>query len=99
WRIPFLFSAVLVMVGLWVRLKISETPAFSAALEHERPPSLPLGELLRGHAGPLIATGAGAIAAFALFYLSTAFALGHMTTARGFAREEVLLVQLAANPL
>lgn len=99
WRIPFLFSAVLVFVGLWVRLKITETPAFAAALEHERPPALPVGELLRNHAGPLVATGAGVIAAFAIFYLSTAFVLGHMTTARGFSREEVLIVQLAANPL
>ena len=99
WRIPFLFSAVLVMVGLWVRLRISETPAFAAALEHERPPALPVGQLLRNHTGPLLATAAGSIAAFALFYLSTAFVLGHMTTARGFSREEVLIVQLAANPL
>jgi len=99
WRIPFLFSAVLVIVGLWVRLRIAETPAFAAAIKHDRPPSLPLGDLLRGHAGPLLATGAGAIAAFALFYLSTAFVLGHMTTARGFSRDEVLIVQLAANPL
>jgi len=99
WRIPFLFSAVLVMVGLWVRLRISETPAFAAASKHERPPALPVSDLLRGHAGPLLATAAGSIAAFALFYLSTAFVLGHMTTARGFSREEVLVVQLAANPL
>jgi MFS family permease len=99
WRIPFLFSAVLVLVGLWVRLKISETPAFAAALEQDHPPALPVGELLRHHSGALMATGAGVIAAFAIFYLSTAFVLGHMTTARGFTREEVLMVQLAANPL
>lgn len=97
WRIPFILSAVLVVVGLWVRLRIAETPAFAQALEHERPPSLPIGDLLRHHTGPLLATGAGVIAAFAIFYLSTAFTLGHMTTARGFAREEVLLVQLPAN--
>ena len=99
WRIPFLFSAVLVIVGLWVRLRISETPAFASALEHEHPLALPVGELLRNHAGSLLATGAGVIAAFAIFYLSTAFVLGHMTTSRGFAREDVLVVQLAANPL
>lgn len=97
WRIPFVLSAVLVVVGLWVRLRIAETPAFAQALEHERPPALPIGDLLRHHAGPLLATGAGVIAAFAIFYLSTAFTLGHMTTARGFAREDVLLVQLPAN--
>ena len=97
WRIPFILSAVLVVVGLWVRLRITETPAFAQALEHERPPALPIGDLLRHHGGALLATGAGVIAAFAIFYLSTAFTLGHMTTARGFSREEVLLVQLPAN--
>jgi len=97
WRIPFVVSAVLVIVGLWVRMKVTETPAFAAALEHDRPPSLPIGELLRGHVAGLLATGAGVIAAFAIFYLGTAFTLGHMTTVRGFAREDVLLVQLAAN--
>ena len=46
---------------------------------------------------PLLATAAGVIAAFAIFYLSTAFTLGHMTTARGFAREDVLLVASLAK--
>lgn len=99
WRIPFILSAVLVVVGLWVRLRIAETPAFAQALEHQRPPALPIGDLLRHHGWPLLATAAGVIAAFALFYLSTAFTLGHMTTARGFAREDVLPVLLAANLL
>ena len=47
WRIPFLASALLVIVGLWIRLKLTETPAFQAVLERERPPSVPLGELFK----------------------------------------------------
>src|SRR6185295_19686953 len=47
WRIPFLLSIVLVGLGLWVRLKLSETPAFAAMLEEGPPPAVPLGELLR----------------------------------------------------
>ena len=97
WRIPFLLSAVLVGLGLWVRLRIGETPAFREALEKEAPPMVPLGRLLRNHWGPVIAGSAGVIACFAIFYLSTAFALGHLTTERGMARELVLGVQLAAN--
>ncbi|TXH12361.1 MAG: MFS transporter [Gammaproteobacteria bacterium] len=97
WRIPFLLSAVLVSLGLWVRLKITETPAFSEALEKEAPPMVPLGRLLRNHWGPVVAGSAGVIACFAIFYLSTAFALGHLTTVRGMEREIVLGVQLAAN--
>ena len=97
WRIPFLLSAVLVGLGLWVRLRIGETPAFREALEKEAPPMVPLGRLLRNHCGPVIAGSAGVIACFAIFYLSTAFALGHLTTERGMPRELVLGVQLAAN--
>ncbi|MCB2051607.1 MAG: MFS transporter [Novosphingobium sp.] len=97
WRIPFLLSAILVGLGLWVRLRIGETAAFREALEHEAPPAVPLGTVMRFHWAPLLAGGAGVIACFAIFYLSTAFALGHMTTVRGLGREQMLGVQLAAN--
>src|SRR5204862_1134678 len=49
WRVPFLLSVVLVGVGLWVRLKISETPVFTAALKAAPPAKAPIGELLRHH--------------------------------------------------
>ena len=97
WRIPFLLSAILVVIGLWVRLRIGETPAFREALEKEPPPRVPIGALLSHHWPALIAGAAGVIACFAIFYLSTAFALGHMTTARGYGREAMLGIQLAAN--
>jgi len=97
WRVPFLLSAVLVAIGLWVRLRIGETPAFREALEHAPPPRVPLGTVLRHHWAPTLAASAGVVAAFAIFYLSTAFALSHMTAARGAARETVLALQLAAN--
>lgn len=97
WRVPFLLSAVLVGIGLWVRLRIGETPAFREALEQAPPPRVPLGTVLRHHWAPTLAASAGVVAAFAIFYLSTAFALSHMTAERGFAREDVLALQLAAN--
>ncbi|MBN9506251.1 MAG: MFS transporter [Altererythrobacter sp.] len=97
WRIPFLLSAVLVSIGLWVRLRIGETPAFREALEKAPPPKVPLGRVLRHHWGATLAAGAGVVACFAIFYLSTAFALGHLTSARGMERDAVLGLQLAAN--
>ncbi|MXP24864.1 MFS transporter [Altererythrobacter indicus] len=97
WRVPFLLSAILVGLGLWVRLRIGETQAFAQALDDAPPPSLPISDILRGHGVRLIAGGAGVIACFAIFYLSTAFALGHMTTARGVDRETMLALQLGAN--
>jgi len=96
WRIPFLASALLVAIGLWVRLKIGETPAFRAALEHAPPPSVPLWEL-RHDLGALVAGTAGVVACFAIFYLATAYALAQGTGALGHPREQFLAVQLAAN--
>ena len=96
WRIPFLLSAVLVGLGLWVRLKITETPDFAAALENKAPVAVPLGDLFRHH---LVATLAGTfavVACFAIFYLATSFALGHGTQALGYPKEQFLLIQLGA---
>jgi len=97
WRVPFLLSAVLVGVGLWVRLRIGETPAYREALEMAPPPRVPLGVVLRDHWAPTLAASAAVVSAFAIFYLSTAFALSHMTAARGVSRETMLALQLAAN--
>ena len=96
WRLPFLGSILLVAIGLWVRLRLTETPAFSAALAEAPPAKVPLVELFRNHFGQTLLGVFGVIACFALFYISTAFALGHATTAMGFAREDVLMVQLGA---
>lgn len=97
WRIPFLASAVLVGLGLWVRLRIAETPAFREALAHKAPPAVPVAVLLSRHFGAVLAGTAGAIACFAIFYLSTAYALAQGTTALGYSRETFLAVQLGAN--
>lgn len=97
WRVPFLFSAVLVMVGLWVRLRIAETPAFREALAqgHTRP--VPLLPLVTHWWWPLLLGNAGVVACFAIFYLSTTFALSQGAGPLGYARTTFLSVQLAAN--
>jgi MFS family permease len=96
WRIPFLASAGLVAVGLWVRLKLTETPAFRAALAAEAPPAVPLGELLTGYWRQTLGGAFAVIACFAIFYLTTAFALGYGTSTLGYDRRVFLGVQLGA---
>ena len=96
WRLPFLLSAVLVAIGLWVRSRLTETPAFAAALQEAPPPRVPLAVVLREYPRELIGGTFAVVACFALFYLSTAFALGHGTTMLGYPREQFLLVQLGA---
>ncbi|WP_353230070.1 MFS transporter [Novosphingobium sp.] len=97
WRVPFLASALLVGVGLWVRLKIGETAVFRAAIAHVPPPRVPIGQLLRYHAGAVVAGTAGVVACFAIFYLSTTFALSFATSHLGYTMQGFLAVQLVAN--
>jgi MFS family permease len=96
WRIPFQLSFVLVGLGLWVRLKLSETPAFRAVLEQGPPPSVPVAELFRDHAGAVIGGTFGAVACFAVYYLATAFALGYGTTKLGIDQRVFLELQLGS---
>jgi MFS family permease len=96
WRLPFLASSLLVMVGLWVRLKLTETPAFSRAMAEAEPAKAPLLEVLRHYPLQVIAGTFSAVICFALFYLSTAFALGYGSTTLGYARTTFLAVQLGA---
>jgi MFS family permease len=96
WRIPFALSALLVVVGLWIRLRLAETPEFAAALAKAPPPAVPLGELVSRHLGPLVAGTVGAIACFALYYVSTAFMLSYGTKTLGYSMKAFLGVQLGA---
>lgn len=96
WRLPFLASAILVGVGLWVRLRISETPAFQKVLDEAAPSHVPMAEAIKRHPGALVAGTFAVVACFAIFYLSTAFALGYGTTTLGYGRETFLGVQLGA---
>ncbi|WP_019514865.1 MFS transporter [Sphingomonas sp. Mn802worker] len=96
WRVPFLLSIVLVGLGLWVRLKISETPAFAAMMEEGPPPSVPMGELMRHHWRQTLGGTFGAVACFAVYYIATAFALGYATKIMGVNTQVFLSLQLAA---
>lgn len=96
WRLPFAGSILLVGIGLWVRLTILETPAFAAMLAHEKPPAVPLAELVRHHGRETLCGVAAAVTCFAIFYIATAFALGFGTTQLGYARGAFLQLQLGA---
>ncbi len=96
WRLPFLLSAVLVGVGLWVRLRIGETRAFIAAAEAEPAAHVPIARLFADHGRAVVFGTAGALATFAAFYLTTAFALAQATNQLGYPREPFLALQLVA---
>ena len=94
WRLPFLASAVLVLLGLWVRLTITETPVFQAAMQRAERVGFPMGKVLSRHARPLVAGILLCLATFVLFYLMTVFALSWGTTALGYSRGTFLQIQL-----
>jgi len=96
WRIPFLLSAALMIVGLYVRVKLSETPAFRRALEKEPPPRVPFAALFGGYWREVIQGTLAMVACYAIFYLATVFALGYGTTTLGHERSTFLAVQCVA---
>jgi len=94
WRIPFVSSAILVFVGLYVRLTITETPVFQNAVTKSERVKVPMFVVLRDHGMTLVLGTLVSLATFVLFYLMTVFALSWGTTALGFTREQFLLIQL-----
>jgi len=96
WRIPFLASALLVGVGLYVRLKITETPDFQKVLDSKARVKVPMVAVLREHRRALVLGTLIALATFVVFYLMTVFALSWGTTRLGFTRQQFLLLQLFA---
>nr|WP_315400190.1 MFS transporter [uncultured Duganella sp.] len=96
WRIPFLASSLLVIVGLYIRLKIHETPDFQKVLDKNERVKVPVVTVFRDHGRVLVLGTLIALATFVLFYLMTVFALSWGTTALKFTRKDFLIQQLIA---
>jgi metabolite-proton symporter len=94
WRIPFLASAALVLIGLYVRLTITETPVFREALSRQERVKVPMLVVLRRYPVALLLGILSSLATFVLFYLMTVFALSWATTALHYTRDKFLLIQL-----
>ncbi len=94
WRIPFIASAALVVVGFYIRLKITETPSFLNTIETKKQVKIPLVLLLKSYRRELVFGTLAAVTTFVLFYLMTVFALSWATTDLGYSRREVLIIQL-----
>jgi MFS family permease len=94
WRVPFLASAVLVMVGLYIRLQLVETPAFRRSVEQGERVRVPFLAVIVKHPRELILGTLGATTTFLIFYLMTVFALSWATTALKYPRGEYLILQM-----
>ena len=96
WRLPFLASSVLVILGLYVRLTITETPVFREAVERQERVKLPMVEVFTNHFRTLVLGILISLTAFVIFYLMTVFALSWGTNALGYTREQFLVMQLVS---
>jgi metabolite-proton symporter len=94
WRLPFLASAALVLIGLYVRLTITETPVFLSALDRRERVKVPMLVVFRDYPGILVMGVLVCLATFVLFYLMTVFALSWATNALKYSRETFLWIQL-----
>jgi MFS family permease len=77
WRVPFLASIILIVVGLWVRLSITETPAFQKAIDSHERVTVPVATLFRNHKRSLVLGTFVALATFVLFYIGSAYLLSY----------------------
>ncbi|WP_296682902.1 MFS transporter [Flavobacterium sp.] len=94
WRIPFIASSLLVLVGFYIRLKITETAAFETAKKEQEEVKLPFVTLLKSYRKELLFGTFAAVTTFVVFYLMTVFMLNWNTKELKFSNKEALLIQL-----
>ena len=80
WRLPFLFSFILVGVGLYIRKKVSESPVFAKVKEQKQEERMPFLEVLAHHKRIVLLAMGARFAENGLFYVFTTFALTYITT-------------------
>jgi MFS family permease len=96
WRVPFLISFVLVAVGLVIRLRIAETPAFAKVAEERETAKAPLLEAFRVHPRELL-LGAGMITVvYVMFYTAATYCITYTTEDLGIPKNDMLLLTLVA---
>ena len=97
WRIPFLASIFLIAVGLWVRLSITETPAFQKAIDKHERVAVPVVEIFRNHKRSLFLGTFVALATFVLFYIGSAYLLSYNVKILKMPFLDALEVQLLGS--
>jgi metabolite-proton symporter len=94
WRIPFIASALLVWVGLYIRLKITETPDFQKIVDNQERVKVPVIAVFTKHTKTVFLGTVATITTFLLFYIMTVFTLNWGTTALHYPKESFLIAQM-----
>lgn len=90
WRVPFIFSALLVVFGLWIRKGIDETPEFKEVQQKGEIPKLPIVDTLRYYWKEVLITIGAKVVETAPFYIFSTFIVSYATSTLGFSRSAVL---------
>jgi metabolite-proton symporter len=100
WRVPFLLSGVLLLVGLWIRVAVTESPRFEAMKRSGTGTAkIPLIEVLRTHPRGLLTAMAARIGTDVAFYVFTLYLLTYVTTTVGLPRQAGLTAVLVGSGL
>lgn len=94
WRIPFIGSILLIGIGLWVRLSLTETPEFQKAIDKEERVAVPAVEVFSNHKRSLFLGTFVALVTFVLFYICSAYLLSYNVKIRGISFKDALGVQI-----
>ena len=90
WRVPFLLSAVLIAVGLWIRLTVSESPVFQETLDAKSAARMPVFEALRTYPKEIALAAGSFIATHSTFYVGSVWLIAYATTELGYERTAIL---------
>lgn len=96
WRLPFIASALLVGVGLYVRFKLAETPVFAAALAQHQTHAVPIKAIFKTHLRPVLLGALAMVVCYNLFYTATVFCLSYGTSKLGISRVDFLSILCVA---
>jgi metabolite-proton symporter len=94
WRIPFLFSAVLIVIALYVRLNVAETPVFAEQKARDTARVMPLAALFRSQRREVVLAAGSMIGFFTLGYMANAYLMSYAHTHVGFSPKLILSVGL-----
>lgn len=103
WRIPFLLSIVLILVGLWIRTRVGETPSFQKVKSEGKQARLPIAETLRHHWRAVLITIGAKLVETATFFIFATFTVSYAVGTLGYdkssALNAVLVAALLAIPM
>jgi MFS transporter, MHS family, shikimate and dehydroshikimate transport protein len=90
WRLPFLFSIILVIVGLWIRFTLAESPEFQKVKDAKQEARMPIIDAIRMHPKNILLAMGARFAENGFFYIYATFVLAYATQALGMNRQAIL---------